>query len=110
MRYKCALLLVLIVVCGLTASLFAQGLTTTQTKDEWEEINFVFNSAILTDGYPSLLRLADLLKQNPDYRVRLEGHADHIGPDAYNQRLGMRRAADSELFYVAAPDSDSTGH
>ena len=28
-----------------------------QTKEQWEEINFEFNSAILSDGYPSLLRL-----------------------------------------------------
>ena len=38
---------------GLMASgLFAQGLNapTCQTKDSWEEINFEFNSSILSDG------------------------------------------------------------
>ena len=43
--------------------LFAQGLNTTASKDDWEEINFEFNSPVLTDGYPSLLRLAELLQQ-----------------------------------------------
>jgi len=42
----------------LASSLFAQGLNTGgQTKDSWEEINFEFNSSVLSDGYPSLLRL-----------------------------------------------------
>ena len=45
----------------LASSLLAQGLNTGgQTKDDWEEINFEFNSSILSDGYPSLLRLAEL--------------------------------------------------
>jgi hypothetical protein len=49
----------------LASSLFAQGLNTGgQTKEDWEEINFEFNSSILSDGYPSLLRLADLLSQH----------------------------------------------
>jgi len=43
--------------------LFAQGLQTTATKDDWEEINYEFNSSILSDGYPTLLRLAELLQQ-----------------------------------------------
>ena len=61
-------------VCLLLAGLvFGQGLNTTQTKDDWEEINFEFDSAILTDGFPSLLRLAELLGQHSDYRVTLVG-------------------------------------
>ena len=31
-------------------------------KDDWEEINFEFNSSVLSDGFPSLLRLAELLR------------------------------------------------
>lgn len=75
-----------------SACLFAQGLNTSASKDDWEEINFEFNSPILTDGFPSLLRLAELLQQNPGYKVKLEGHADVIGSTRYNQRLGERRA------------------
>ena len=51
------------------ASVFGQGLDTTAQKDDWEEINFEFDSDILSDGYPSLLRLADLLNKNGDYKV-----------------------------------------
>lgn len=83
-----------------SACLFAQGLNTTASKDDWEEINFEFNSPVLTDGYPSLLRLAELLQQNPGYKVRLEGHADVIGSDRYNQRLGERRANAVREFLI----------
>ena len=82
---------VCVLVIGTTA-LMAQGLDTPANKDDWEEINFEFDSSILTDGYPSLLRLSDLLKQNSYYRVTLEGHTDFVGPDNYNQALSQRRA------------------
>ncbi len=78
-------------LCGF-ATCFAQGLTTTATKDDWEEINFEFNSSILSDGYPSLLRLAELLQKNPGFHVRLEGHTDFVGSDAYNDKLAQARA------------------
>jgi len=83
-----------------SACLFAQGLNTAASKDDWEEINFEFNSPILTDGFPSLLRLAELLQQNPGYKVKLEGHADVIGSTRYNQRLGERRAQAVREFLV----------
>jgi hypothetical protein len=38
-----------VIVMGLfTSSLFAQGLQTKATKDDWEEINFEFNSGTLS--------------------------------------------------------------
>jgi OmpA family len=76
-----------------TVYLYAQGLNPgNQTKDDWEEINFEFNSAILSDGYPSLLRLADLLSQHRDYKVRITGNTDIVGSNNYNERLGLARA------------------
>jgi hypothetical protein len=87
---------------GLVAStLFAQGLNTGgQAKDDWEEINFEFNSSILSDGYPSLLRLADILSQHRDYRVKVTGHTDYVGSAAYNDKLAMRRADAVKAFLV----------
>ena len=64
--------LVAIGALGLMASyIYAQGLNVPagQTKDDWEEINFEFNSSILSDGYPSLLRLAEVLGEHHDYKV-----------------------------------------
>ena len=80
--------------------LFGQGLNTTQKKSDWEEIDFAFNSAVLTDGYPSLLRLAELLKQHSDYRVKLAGHADYIDSDSYNMTLSRKRAETVRDFLV----------
>ena len=87
---------------GLLASaLFAQGLNTGgQTKEDWEEINFEFNSSILSDGYPSLLRLADLMSQHRDYRVRVTGNTDYVGSGAYNDKLALRRANAVKAFLV----------
>ena len=78
---------------GLMASCLyrLKGLNTGgQTKDDWEEINFEFNSSILSDGYPSLLRLADLLSQHRDYQVKVTGHTDYVGSAAYNDKLALR--------------------
>lgn len=98
---KCQRYAMLLVLFSLFSScLFAQGLNTPASKDDWEEINYEFNSHILTDGFPSLLRLAELLQQNPGYKVKLEGHADVIGSTRYNQRLGERRAQAVREFLV----------
>src|SRR5437764_2931287 len=98
---------------GLLASgLFAQGLNTGgQQKDDWEEINFEFNSSILSDGYPSLLRLADLLSQHRDYKVKVTGHTDYVGSAAYNDKLALARAEAVKAFlvkYGASPDQITT--
>jgi hypothetical protein len=95
---RSAQLLFLFSVIGST--LFAQGLNTTASKDDWEEINFEFNSAVLTDGYPSLLRLADLLQRHSDFKVNIEGHADRIGSNRYNDRLAQKRADEVKAFLV----------
>ena len=95
---------------SVASCLFAQGLNTTQTKEQWEEINFEFNSSILTDGYPSLLRLAELLGQHHDYHVKLVGNTDYVGSARYNDRLALHRAEEVQKFllkYGASPDQVS---
>jgi len=89
-----------IAIACLSSGLFAQGLQTQATKDDWEEINFEFNSSILSDGYPSLLRLAEILKQHSDYRVKVEGHTDYVGSLAYNEKLALARANTVKSFLV----------
>ncbi len=85
----------------LAVSLAAIGygqIVTGATKEDWEEINFEFNSAVLTDGFPSLLRLADMLSKNPDFRVKLDGHTDSIGDEKYNEKLSQKRAEAVNAF------------
>ena len=94
-----------------SSSLYSQGLNTTASKDDWEEINFEFNSAVLADGYPSLLRLAELIQKHGDYKVKIEGNADKIGSNNYNEKLGQRRADAVKAFlvkYGASPAQIST--
>ena len=96
----------------LASAVYAQGLNPGgQAKDDWEEINFEFNSAILSDGYPSLLRLAELLNQHRDYKVRVVGNTDYVGSNPYNSRLGQQRAdtvRDFLVKYGAAADQVTT--
>ncbi|MGD0871041.1 MAG: OmpA family protein [Bryobacteraceae bacterium] len=85
----------------LASGLMAQGLNPVgQTKETWEEINFEFNSSVLSDGYPSLLRLADLLTQHRDYHVKLTGNTDSVGSVPYNEKLSLARAEAVKAFLV----------
>jgi hypothetical protein len=45
-------------------------------RTDWDDVLFASRSAALAVAHPTLLRLADLLARNEDYRVRLEGHTD----------------------------------
>jgi len=96
----------------MASCVLGQGLNPgAQTKEDWEEINFEFNSSILSDGYPSLLRLADMLSQHRDYRVKVTGHTDYVGSAPYNDKLAMRRAEAVKAFlvkYGASPDQVTT--
>ena len=83
----------LVTLVVMTAGLaWNQGINTLANKNDWEEINFDFASSVLVDGFPSLLRLAELLQTTPGAKVRVEGYADNLGPEAYNQKLGQARA------------------
>lgn len=56
-------------------------------------IAFRFDSAELTDlGKGQVYLAAQRLKEKSDVTIVVEGHTDNVGTDAYNQKLGMRRA------------------
>src|ERR1700735_1698754 len=95
---RCAALLCAIPLVAIGVS--AQGLDTKASPADWEEINFEFNSSVLVDGFPSLLRLSELLQKNPGYKVKVEGHTDTIGDSSYNIKLGLARATAVRDFLV----------
>lgn len=99
-RWRSAALAVLFAVPLLNTSALAQGLDTTANKEDWEEINFEFNSSVLVDGFPSLLRIAELLQKDTGFKVKVEGHTDRIGSAPYNDKLGMARANTVRDFLV----------
>ena len=59
-----------------------------------QKIHFEFNRSIIRPvSYPILDDVARLLNMNPQInQIRIEGHTDSVGSDAYNQRLSEKRA------------------
>jgi len=68
-----------------------------------QKIHFDFDKAtIKKESYGILDDVANVLKANPNIkRVRIEGHTDSIGTDAYNQKLSERRANSVRDFLVS---------
>jgi len=65
-------------------------------------INFAFNSAVLPDSAHLMIeRIAQLMKEAPELKLRVEGHTDATGSDEYNQSLSEERAL-SVAQYLAA--------
>ncbi len=60
---------------------------------------FAFGSAQLTPELEALLQTAaGIISRNPTLGLRVEGHTDSIGSDAFNQRLSEARAASAVAY------------
>lgn len=56
-------------------------------------VYFAFNSANVTAAnYERLATVAMVMKNNPNVKVKIVGHADKRGSEEYNKNLSMRRA------------------
>jgi len=68
-----------------------------------QKIHFEFDRAVIRPvSYPIVDDVAYLLKRNPQIRlIRVEGHTDWIGSDAYNRRLSGRRANAVRDYLIA---------
>lgn len=65
-------------------------------------ITFPFNSAQLTPEARAALDIqANFIRQFPEVRFSVYGHTDLVGSNAYNKRLGQRRA-EAVVAYFAA--------
>lgn len=63
-----------------------------------DKVLFAYDSAELTAGGQATLdRQAEWLRNYPEVRISLEGHADERGTREYNFALGERRAAAMKL-------------
>lgn len=57
------------------------------------DVLFETNKSTLKPGaYETIDRIAEVLKESPDRKVRIEGHTDSTGPDEYNMQLSEQRA------------------
>ncbi|WP_343079795.1 OmpA family protein [Ostreiculturibacter nitratireducens] len=80
---------------------YAIDLTRKFAADVPNTVNFEFNKATLdAEAQAVLRRQADWIKQFPEIRFRVYGHTDLVGSDAYNKRLGLRRAQAVVSFLV----------
>lgn len=67
-----------------------QNVITTTFKSD---VMFDLNSASLKPGaYSEIDRVATILRDYPETRIRVEGHTDQSGSETYNQQLSERRA------------------
>jgi peptidoglycan-associated lipoprotein len=55
---------------------------------------------IRSDAEPVLQENAEILKQNPDVTIVIEGYADIRGSTEYNMRLAQRRAESAKAYLV----------
>ncbi|ELR70796.1 outer membrane protein, OmpA/MotB family [Fulvivirga imtechensis AK7] len=55
---------------------------------------------ILDTSYEELDLVADIMKQNPSMKIRLEGHTDNRGVAKHNQRLSKKRVEAVEEYLV----------
>jgi outer membrane protein OmpA-like peptidoglycan-associated protein len=65
-------------------------------------INFAFNSAELDAEARRILdSQAAFIRQFPEVRFAVYGHTDLVGSNAYNERLGLRRAQAAVAYLVS---------
>ncbi|HEY4717293.1 MAG TPA: OmpA family protein [bacterium] len=62
-------------------------------------------AVILSISYQILNEVAEVFKQNPELRIRVEGHTDSVGADDYNLRLSQARA-ESVVKYLIGQGID----
>lgn len=81
---------------------YAAGLTRKFAAEAPARINFAFNSAELDATARAQLRQqAQWIKAHPQITFRVFGHTDKVGSNAYNKRLGLRRARNAVNYLVS---------
>ncbi len=67
-----------------------------------DTVTFAFNSSRLDSTAREALRgQAAWLRANPEVRMTVTGHADAVGGETFNQRLGLRRARNVVGYLVS---------
>ena len=67
-----------------------------------QDIQFSFDQFDLDESSKQTLRLnANMLRDNPEVKVEIQGHCDERGTNNYNLGLGERRATSTKNFLMA---------
>jgi OOP family OmpA-OmpF porin len=65
-----------------------------------QQIQFALDSHIIRPiSFKILDEVRDVLRENPSFRIEVQGHTDNLGPAAYNKGLSQRRA-ESVMQYL----------
>ncbi|OIP01972.1 MAG: hypothetical protein AUJ98_02650 [Bacteroidetes bacterium CG2_30_33_31] len=64
-------------------------------------------SIIKSTSYESLIKIADLMKRKPEFKLLIEGHTDNIGKDAANMSLSQNRALAVKYYLIKNGISES---
>ncbi|MCS6824905.1 MAG: OmpA family protein [Cytophagaceae bacterium] len=78
-------------------------------KEDQAALNLAFQNLLFEvdkdiikeSSYPSLDALAKVMRNNPKYKLYLEGHTDSDGDDEHNMDLSKRRAAAVKKYLVS---------
>jgi len=67
-----------------------------------DDIYFKKGTSDLADNTSpaNIQKIADFLRENPDIKIRLEGHTDNLGDPQLNKELSMNRAGQIRNFLV----------
>ena len=72
-------------------------------------INFALNSDVVPQSaFPFIDRIAELLREQSQVKLQVEGHTDALGSDAYNLDLSQRRAAAVANYLVDRQGIEAT--
>lgn len=81
---------------------FAKIRVTKEKIEIKEQIHFRTGKAIiLPDSYPLLKEIANVLKQNPQMKIVIEGHTDNVGNPKQNKILSQKRADAVREFLIS---------
>ncbi len=64
-------------------------------------------STLLPKSFPKLNDVVSILKDNPSFRLTIDGHTDFVGNDAYNQTLSEQRAASVRAYLISKGVAES---
>ena len=69
------------------------GIMSVGDKIQLSNIYFEFDkAALLAESFFELNKLYELLQDNPEMEILIEGHTDIVGSDSYNESLSQKRA------------------
>ena len=79
-----------------------------QLVQNFQKVYFELDQSILSeDGEQALGQNVQILQENPNIRIEIQGHADQRGTTEYNLALGQRRA-ETVAKYLSVSGVDSS--